>query len=140
MDGKNLPFISTVTCHAASQTELYEFTAAPLYFAAGIGFTLLLFHAPISSAAIAIFALGDSTASIFGSLIPAKPLPFNKGKTLGGSLAGFFFALLAGAFFVAPAQALIGAATAMIIECLPLPVNDNVLMPLCAAAVLTLIM
>jgi HAD superfamily phosphoserine phosphatase-like hydrolase len=138
MDGKNLPFISTVTHHAASQTELYEFTAAPLYFAAGILLTLLFFPAPISSAAIAIFALGDSTASIFGSLIPAKPLPLNKGKTLGGSLAGSFFACLAGAFFVAPPQAIIGAAAAMTVEWLPLPVNDNVLMPLCAAAVLTL--
>lgn len=139
MDGKNLPFISTITRHAASQTELYEFTAAPLYFAAGILLTLLLFQAPISSAAIAIFTLGDSTASIFGSLIPTKRLPFNKSKTVGGSLAGFFFAFLAGAFFIPPVYALIGAAVAMAIECLPLPVNDNVLMPLGTAAALTLI-
>jgi phosphoserine phosphatase/dolichol kinase len=139
MEGKNLAFITAVTRHAASQTELYEFTAAPLYFATGILLTLLFFKAPISSAAIAIFALGDSAASIFGSLIPVKSLPFTKGKTLGGSLAGFFFALIAGTFFVSPVYALAGAAVAMAIECLPLSVNDNILMPLCTAAALTLI-
>ncbi len=140
IDGRDLPLISTITRHAASQTELYEFTAAPLYFAAGIFLTLLLFPAPLSSAAIAIFAVGDSTASIFGSLIPPKRLPFTKGKTLGGSLAGFFFAFLAGACFISPIYALIGAAIAMIIEVLPLPINDNVLMPIGTAAALTLIL
>jgi dolichol kinase/phosphoserine phosphatase len=139
MGGKNLPFISTVTRHAASQVELYEFAAAPVYFAVGILLALLLFQAPVSSAAIAIFALGDSTASIFGGIISKKPLPFNKGKTLEGSLAGFFFALLAGSFFIPPLWALVGAAIAMIVECLPLPINDNILVPLCTGLVLTLI-
>jgi len=130
MNRKNLPVISAITRNAASPTELYEFTAAPLYFAAGILLTLLLFSAPVNGAAIAIFTLGDSTASLFGGLISKKPLPFNKGKTLEGSLAGFFFAFLAGAFFVSPVLALIAAAVAMLIESLPLPVNDNILIPL----------
>jgi HAD superfamily phosphoserine phosphatase-like hydrolase len=136
MSRKNLPIISAITRHAASQAELYEFVAAPLYFAIGILITLLLFPAPVSSAAIAIFALGDSTASLFGGLISKKPLPFNKGKTLEGSLAGFFFAFLAGSFFISPVKALIGAAVAMAIECLPLPVNDNILIPLCTGLAL----
>ncbi len=138
MGGKDLPIISVITRHAASQSELYEFAAAPLYFAIGILITLLLFPAPVSSAAIAIFALGDSAASVFGGLISKKPLPFNKGKTLEGSLAGFFFAFLAGSFFIPPAEALIGAAVAMTIECLPLPVNDNILVPLFTGLALTL--
>jgi dolichol kinase/phosphoserine phosphatase len=130
MNRKNLPVISAITRNAASPTELYEFAAAPLYFAIGILATLLLFPAPVTGAAIAIFTLGDSTASLFGGMISKKPLPFNKGKTLEGSLAGFFFAFLAGAFFVSPVLALIGAAVAMAIESLPLPVNDNILIPL----------
>jgi phosphoserine phosphatase len=139
MSRKNLPIISAITRHAASQAELYEFAAAPLYFAIGILITLLLFPAPVSSAAIAIFALGDSTASLFGGPFSKKPLPFNKGKTLEGSLVGFFFAFLASLLFISPALALIGAAIAMIIECLPLPVNDNILMPLCTGLVLMLV-
>jgi phosphoserine phosphatase len=140
MDRKNLPVISAITRSAASQAELYEFAAAPLYFAIGILITLLLFSAPVNSAAIAIFALGDSTASLFGGLISKKPLPFNKGKTLEGSLFGFFFAFLAGAFFVSPVLALVGAAVAMTVETLPLPVNDNITIPLCTGLALLLIL
>ncbi len=138
MNKKNLPVISAITRNAALPTELYEFTAAPLYFAVGILLTLLLFPAPVNGAAIAIFTLGDSTASLFGGLISKKPLPFNKGKTLEGSLFGFFFAFLGGAFFVSPVLALIAAAVAMAIESLPSPVNDNILIPLGAALALML--
>ena len=43
LEGRELPFVSTITRHAASQSELYGFAAAPLYFAAGILTTLVLF-------------------------------------------------------------------------------------------------
>jgi dolichol kinase len=110
---------------------------APIYFAFGILLTLLLFPAPASSAAIAIFTLGDSTASLIGGTISKKFLPFNRAKTLEGSLGGFLFAFLAGSLFVAPWIALIGAAVGMLVEYLPLPVNDNLLMPLFTALILT---
>lgn len=138
LEGRDLPLIPEITRHAASQSELYGFAAAPLYFAFGILSTLLIFPSPVSGAAIAIFALGDSTASIFGGLI-GKRLPFNKGKTLEGSLAGFVFAFLAGSLFVAPWIAAIGAAVAMFVEYLPLPINDNVLIPVVTALALTLL-
>jgi phosphoserine phosphatase len=140
MNRKNLPIISAITWNAASHAELYEFATAPLYFAIGILITLVIFPAPVNSAAIAIFTLGDSTASLFGRLISKKPLPFNKDKTLEGSLFGFFFAFLAGSLFISPALALIGAAVAMTIESLPLPVNDNVPIPLCTGLALMLLL
>ena len=139
MNRRYLPVISAITRNAASPAELYEFTAAPLYFAAGILLTLLLFPAPVNGAAIAIFTLGDSTASLAGGLLSKKPIPFNKGKTLEGSFVGFVFAFLAGTFFVSPTLALIGAAVAMIVESLPLPVNDNITIPLCAGLALHLL-
>lgn len=138
LDGRELPFVSTITRHAASQSELYGFAAAPLYFAAGILATLVLFPSNAGAAAIAIFCLGDSTASLFGGLISTS-LPFNKGKTWEGSLAGFFFAFLAGTFFVSPLLALVGAAIAMTIEVLPLPINDNILVPIITGLALTLL-
>jgi dolichol kinase/phosphoserine phosphatase len=138
LEGRELPLVSAITRHAASQSELYGFAAAPLYFAAGIVTTLLLFPAHAAGAAIAMFCFGDSAASLFGGLISTS-LPFNKGKTWEGSLAGFFFAFLAGSFFVSPWLALAGAAIAMAIEVLPLPINDNVLIPVITGAVLTLL-
>jgi dolichol kinase len=70
----------------------------------------------VNSAAIAIFALGDSTASIFGRYLSRNPLPFNKDKSLEGSATGFLFAFLAGSVFISPLPALVGAAVAMFIE------------------------
>jgi dolichol kinase/phosphoserine phosphatase len=141
LEGKHLTFISAVTRHAASQSELYGFAAAPLYFAGGILFTIVVFPHPASYAAIAMFCLGDSTASLFGGLVSTS-LPFNKGKTWEGSLAGFFFAFLAGMLFLPtrPLVALAGAAIAMTVEVLPLPINDNLLIPIITGAALTLLL
>ena len=137
--GINMPLISDVTRCAASQSELSEFALAPIYFALGILLTLLLLPFPANSAAIAIFALGDSAASLVGGAFSGKPLPLNKAKTLEGSLAGLLFAFLAGSVFVAPWVALVGAAVAMLVESLPLPLNDNISIPLCTGLVLTLL-
>jgi len=138
MEKKNLPIISSITRYAATPGETYEFITAPIFFALGILLTLLLFPVPLSSAAIAIFALGDSTASIFGRMVGRKTLFFNKGKTIEGSLFGLFFAFLAGTFFVSPLRALAGAVVAMVVETLPLPANDNLTIPLITGFILTL--
>jgi dolichol kinase/phosphoserine phosphatase len=135
---KNLPLISTITRQAASQSELYEFAAAPLFYAIGILFTLLFFPYPVNAVAIATFTIGDSVASIFGGLIGIK-MPFNKGKTLEGTLSGFIFAFIASSLFVAPWIAAIGAAVAMFVEYLPIPINDNISIPLITAVVLSLL-
>jgi dolichol kinase/phosphoserine phosphatase len=140
MERKNLPVISFITRYAATQSELFEFATAPIFFALGILFTLLLFPTPTDAAAIAIFALGDSTASIFGRVFGKRALPFNKGKSLEGSIVGFIFAFLAGAYFIAPLKALVGAAVAMIMEYLPLPLNDNLTTPIITGAALTLVL
>jgi dolichol kinase/phosphoserine phosphatase len=136
-EGKRMPVINFITRKAASQNELYQIVLAPVYFAVGILLTLLIFPAPASSAAIAIFCLGDSTASLFGRYFARTTLPFNKDKSLEGSAAGFFFAFLAGSAFISPLTALAGAAVAMFVEYLPLPINDNLLIPLCTGLTLT---
>jgi len=133
---KSLPLLSKITRSAATQAELGEFATAPIFFALGILLTLSFIPAPASSAAIAIFSLGDSTASIFGRMIGRRTLPFNKGRTLEGSIIGFFFALLGGIFFINPYKALVGAFVAMVVESLPLPLNDNLLMPPITGAIL----
>ncbi len=137
--GTNLPIFSTITRHAASQSELCQFTMAPIYFAFGILLTLIVFSEPASSAAIAIFTIGDSTASIVGGTLSKRPLPYNRTKTFEGSLAFFMFAAIAASVFVSPWIALIGALIGMIVEYLPLPINDNLLIPIITGLLLTLI-
>jgi len=137
MEKKNLPIISFITQNAASQAELYEFATAPLFFALGILITLLLFPSPASGAAIVIFALGDSSASIFGGILGRTSIPFNKGKTLEGSIVGFAFAFLGGMFIIGPVMAFVGAITAIAVESLPWPLNDNIVTPVVTGAILT---
>ncbi len=130
MEGKKLPIVSSIARHAATPEELHEFGTAPVFFAFGILFTLLLFPAPASSAAIAIFALGDSTAAIFGKMLGRTAIPLNKGKTLEGAFIGFLCSFVAATFFVDPTTAAIGAGLAMVMESLPLPLNDNLVVPI----------
>lgn len=138
MQGKSMPVFSLIISRAASYAETHEFAFAPVFFAFGILFTLLVFPSPASSAAIAIFALGDSGAAIFGRSFGKTTLPFDKGKTLEGSISGIFFGFLGALFFVNPFKAFAGAVAAMLIESLPLPLNDNLTVPLTAGAIITL--
>ena len=137
--GKNFPRVTSITLRAVRKEELGIFVASPVFFALGILLTLLLFPSPVSSAAITIFAVGYSTASIFGRIFGKTRLFFNRKKTLEGSLIGFAFAFLAGTVFVSPLMALVGAVVAMLFESLPLPLNDNVVVPLVTAVGLTFI-
>ncbi len=137
--GINIPILSSITWNAANKPELYEFATAPIAFALGIAISLLIFPAPIRYVAITILTLGDGFAHITGMKLGRTPLPFNKGKNLEGTIFGFLFAFLAAMIFVDPLRALIGAAVGMIVEGLPLPVNDNLTMPLVSGLVLTLI-
>ncbi|HLN44575.1 MAG TPA: haloacid dehalogenase-like hydrolase [Candidatus Sulfotelmatobacter sp.] len=137
--GKKMPIINYVTRKAASKNELYQIVLAPVYYAVGILLALLIFPVPANYATVAIFTLGDSMASLVGEYYGATSLPFNRAKSLEGSLAGFVFAFLAGAVFISPWFALVGAAIAMFIEYLPLPINDNLLIPVFTGLILTLL-
>jgi len=137
--GINLPILSSITWNAANKTELYEFATSPIHFALGIAISLLIFPAPIRYVAITTLTLGDGCAHIFGMKFGRTHLLFNKGKNLEGTLFGFLFAFLGAMIFVDPTRALIGAAVGMLVEALPLPLNDNLTMPLASGLILTLI-
>lgn len=130
LKGTKFPILSAITWRAATQSELYEFTTAPIFFAMGIAISLVLFPPPASYASIAILTLGDGFATIFGKIFGRTVLPFNKGKKLEGSIFGFLFAFLGAMFFVNPIKALIGALLGMLIECFPLPISDNMMVPI----------
>ncbi len=137
--GKNLPILSSITLNAVNKPEFYEFATAPINFALGIAFSLLIFPAPIRYVAITILTLGDGFAHIFGMKFGKHRIPFNKGKNLEGSISGFLFAFLGSLLFVDPTRALIAATFGMIIEALPLPLNDNFTMPITTGLLLILI-
>jgi len=82
------------------------------------------------AAGILILALGDSAATIFG-IGGTHPIPYNREKTLEGSLAFLIFALPSCLFvgWMGLPLALIAA----VVEGLPVPYDDNLLIPIAVA-------
>lgn len=132
MLGVDIPIVSSVTWNAAIQPEIHEFVTAPVFFAFGIMLALLLFPPPISYASIAVFTFGDGFATIFGKTFGKHAFPYNKGKRIEGTLFGFLFASVGALAFITPSKAIAGALTAMLVETLPAPIDDNLTMPLLA--------
>jgi dolichol kinase/phosphoserine phosphatase len=130
MLGIRLPIISDMTLMAAGDSELQEFVASPLFYASGIIISLVLVPESISYASITVLTLGDGFASLFGRKLGRRNLPFHKNKTVEGSLGGFLLALAGSLLFIEPYGALIASAAGMFAEVLPLPINDNITIPL----------
>lgn len=139
---RNFPVFTWITNKATVRLEPYEFAANPIFYALGIGLSLMIFpppRAPIGYAAIATLTLGDGFASLLGKKYGRKRYPFNKTKSLEGSLFGLLFAFLGTSFFLAPAKALVASASGMLIESLPTPINDNLTIPLTVGIVLSIV-
>jgi HAD superfamily phosphoserine phosphatase-like hydrolase len=138
--GINLPITSTITWKTAIKPELYEVATAPVFFALGIIFSLILFPTPTNYVLVAILTLGDGFATVFGKTLGRTVLPLNKGKTVEGSVFGFIFAFSGALLFVNnPIKALIGSAIGILVELLPLPIDDNLTIPLVAGLALILV-
>ncbi len=125
-----------------------------LYFLAGVLLTIKLFPKDIALLSIMILALGDSISTLVGINF-GRTKQFINGsgtKLLEGTLAGVIAAflgclaliLLVPGFSVGILQALAACIGAMIVESIDLqvnkqPVDDNIIVPLTAGVVITLI-
>ena len=125
-----LPIVRKITLLASKDGETSKFILAPVYFALGILITLAIFKSSVGFASIEIVALGDSSARIFGKLIGRTRLPFNKMKTLEGSIFCFIFSWLGASLFLPSSIAVLGALIGSIVESLPLPIDDDLTMPI----------
>lgn len=137
--GINVPVLSTITRKAAvSNSEINHFVTAPISFAMGIILALLIFPPHIACASIAVLTLGDGFAGIFGKIFGKTTHFFNRKKKLEGTICGFTCAFLGSTLFIGPLKALVAAAVGMLVECLPSPIDDNLVTPLSAGIALIL--
>lgn len=105
-----------------------------LYNALGVLFTLGLLrdHPSAAIAVIIILALGDGLATFVGSSYGRHKMPWNRGKTVEGTIG--FAAGAMGAFLVMPTVGTLAIVLlSSIIESLPLKVNDNIVIPVAAS-------
>ncbi len=113
----------------------------------GASLATLIFDLNIAMAAIMIMAVGDSVTNIVGRHFGNVKNPFNEKKNVEGTFWGIGTGTLAALFFVPFAAAFWAAVISMIIESLDLgwrrrgiELDDNLVIPLVAGAVMTMIM
>ncbi len=110
-------------------------------YVAGTGLSLYLFSVPVAAAAVCFLAFGDVAATTVGERWGRTKIGT---KSLEGTSAFVAAALVAGVLlrFIMPAPPatvlIAGGLAAAGVELLPLPVNDNLTIPLVAGAVMEL--
>lgn len=134
-----LPPFTTVTALAALGEEKWGFATSPLFFALGVIVALTLYPPQMGFAAITVLTLGDGTARLVGKKLGKRVLPYNKTKKIEGTVAGILLSAVASLLFVSPSQALAASILSLLVETLPLPVDDNLLIPLVAGLVLIVV-
>jgi dolichol kinase len=105
----------------------------------GVGLSLYFYTTPVAAAAVCFLAFGDVAATTIGERFGKTKIG---PKSLEGTVAFFAAALIAG--FILPFLGLklafwvviLGALSAACIELLPLSLNDNLVIPVLAGAIM----
>ncbi len=126
------PIISLITESAVTGEERWEFALSPVFFALSIAISLTFVSPEIGYTAITVLTLGDGTARFVGKKWGTHAIPYNRVKKIEGTIAGIGVASLASVIFTSPVNAVIVSSTCMLIETFPLPINDNIMIPLTA--------
>lgn len=109
----------------------------------GVLLALKLFPFDIAMASILILALGDGVSSLIGPFGKLKTKLSDK-KLFEGTFMGGLLGATAALFFVAPVEAFLASFVAMFFEAMEIRLNqkilnDNVIVPIVAGTVITLL-
>ena len=140
MRGIRIPLISALTEKAARKRDAGRFVKGPITLGLGALLSALLFEPIPASVAIYILAFGDGFSSLVGKLFGHVRMPFTRGKSVEGSLTCLAVSMIS-AYAVSGklgASAAV-AAFATIVEALPAKDWDNILLPLAAGLMATLL-
>jgi dolichol kinase len=122
------------------QNEANKLTGTAPYVL-GIGLSLFLYSTPLATAAVCFLAFGDVAATAVGERYGKTRIG---DKSLEGTAAFILAAMAAGVLLtqlgIAPVPLVIvlGAVIAAGVELIPLPVNDNLVIPIVSGAAMTL--
>jgi len=105
--------------------------ASSTWYVAGVGLALVLFGRPAALAGVLVLALADPAASVVGRLWGRASLGTG---TVEGTLVFAVVAFVAAAAFVPLPAAAAAACAASLVEPLPWSLDDNLTIPVAAAA------
>jgi len=129
VNGSPIPGVDALCRMALRAHERRHVAMGPLTFALGAFVALACFPLHLALAAILIAVVADSLAAIVGVHWGRTPWPYDRRKTVEGSLAFFAGAVCCALVFLSPADALFMGAVATLIESLPIQDWDNFLTP-----------
>ena len=131
LQGREIPFISSLTRKASRGRDRNKAVLGPITLGLGALLCLMLYPEPAASVGIYALAFGDGLSSLVGKLFGRIKMPFTGGKTVEGSTAAFL-AIYWAAWVASgnPEVAVSVAATGTILEALPLEDLDNLVIPL----------
>ncbi|MFC1647430.1 phosphatase PAP2 family protein [Patescibacteria group bacterium] len=142
-----LPIIHDVLEYFERPHHIARFPGRGSFFMVlGAAIATLIFDLNVAMAAIMIMAVGDSVTNIIGRHFGKYQNPFNSKKNIEGTLWGIGTATLGALLFVPFWPAFWASVIAMIVESLDLgwkskgiELDDNVLIPLVAGAVIMIV-
>ena len=135
-------FVMTRFSSFIRASEARKLTGTPPYVL-GIGLSLLLYRTDIAAAAVCFLVFGDVAATAVGERYGRTKIAGE--KSLEGTAAFIVAAVVAGSLlplagiYLSSGIVLAGALAAAGVELLPLPVNDNLAIPLVSGGVMELI-
>jgi len=130
LQGTPIPVVSALTLIASREKDRGGFVLGPVTLGIGALLSLLLYPLPAASLAIYALAFGDSFASLVGTMMRGPRIPLTRGKTLAGSLACFLAVFIVTLSVTSrPADSLVLASAAALLEVIPAGNFDNILLP-----------
>ncbi|MGQ3684677.1 MAG: haloacid dehalogenase-like hydrolase [Candidatus Loosdrechtia sp.] len=139
INGYSLPLVGIVTRSSIRKEEERSFAFGPVTLILGASASLCFFPPFVANIAIWIVAFADTLATLAGRKFGFRRLPYNKKKSLEGTLTALVVAFFCGFFYLPAPEALLTAVFSSIIESLPLKSLDNLFMPLCTGIFLMLL-
>ena len=130
INGYAFPMLGSITKSSIRKTEEKGIAYGPVTLILGACISLILFPAYISSTVILIVAFSDTAATLIGKKLGRHRVPYNKKKSIEGSMAALIVAFLCGYIYLPLFPALVAAFSSTIIESLPLKSLDNLFMPI----------
>jgi dolichol kinase len=141
---RNIPILSNVLEHFDRPRDKKFPGRGAFYLLLGIFLSIIIFPVKIAYASILILAVGDSLNHLFFVRAPKKfNLPWNRKKSLLGLALGIVTGTFAAQFFVPLYAALFASTISLVVETFYIRlgnvfIDDNILVPLTAGAILVL--